>query len=90
MVSNNRLWHLTMLNWYWAQIRQDFAPFHHQQPDLLIQERIDPTFMLLTANDYPYLPNVTAEIETLQTRQPFSSLLLSSFGEPVQIVVLVS
>ncbi len=37
-----------------------------------------------------YHLNVTAEIETHQTRQCFSNLLLSNFGEPVRIVASVS
>ncbi len=34
--------------------------------------------------------NVAAEIKTHQTRQRFSNLLLSNFGEPVRIVASVS
>ncbi len=37
-----------------------------------------------------YHLNVAAEIETHQTRQCFSNLLLSNFGEPVRIVASVS
>ncbi len=45
-------------------------------------------FMFFTPNSDPNL-NVTAEIETHQTRQRFSNLLLSNFGDPVQIVASV-
>ncbi len=38
----------------------------------------------------PYHLNVAAEIETHQTRQSFSNLLLFNFGEPVRIVASVS
>ncbi len=37
---------------------------------------------------WTYHLNVAAEIETHQTRQCFSNLLLSNFGEPVRIVIL--
>ncbi len=38
----------------------------------------------------PYHLNVAAEIETHQTRQSFSNLLLFNFGEPVRIVASIS
>ncbi len=37
-----------------------------------------------------YHLNVAAEIETHQTRQRFSNLLLSNFGEPVRIIASIS
>ncbi len=47
-------------------------------------------FMFFTPNsDWNHL-NVAAEIETHQTRQRFSNLLLSNFGESVWIVASVS
>ncbi len=52
--------------------------------------RMDPCFHVLYAKFWPYHLNVAAEIETHQTRQRFSNLLLSNFGEPVRIVASVS
>ncbi len=56
---------------------------HHHQPELLRQGRMDPCFHVLYAKFWPYHLNVAAEIETHQTRQRFSNLLLSNFGEPL-------
>ncbi len=64
------------------------TPLHHQQPEPLRQGRMDPCCTLhqiLTLH-----LNVAAEIETHQTKQHFSNLLLSNFGEPVWIVSSVS
>ncbi len=67
------------------------TPFqHHNQPEPLRQGRMDPCFHGLYSKFWPYLLNVAAEIETHQTRQRFSNLLLSNFGEPVLIVASVS
>ncbi len=63
---------------------------HHHQPEPLRQGRMDPCFNVLYAKFWPYHLNVAAEIETHQTRQRFSNLLLSNFGEPVWIVASVS
>ncbi len=63
---------------------------HHHQPKPLRQGRMDPCFHVLYAKFWPYHLNVAAEIETRQTRQCFSNLLLSNFGEPVWIVASVS
>ncbi len=63
---------------------------HHKQPEPLRQGRMDPCFHVLYAQFWPYHLNPAAEIETHQTRQRFSNLLLSSFGEPVRIVSSVS
>ncbi len=63
---------------------------HHHQPEPLRQGRMDPCFHVLYAKFWPYHLNVAAEIETHQTRQHFSNLLLSNFGEPVWIVATVS
>ncbi len=59
---------------------------HHHQSEPLRQGRIDPCFHVLYAKFWHYHLNVAAEIETHQTRQRFSNLLLSNFGEPLQIV----
>ncbi len=64
-------------------------PLKHQ-PELLRQGRMDPCFHVIYAKFWPYHLNVTAEIETHQTRQIFSNLLLSNSDEPVQIVASVS
>ncbi len=66
------------------------TPLHHHQPELLKQGRMDACFHVLYAKFCPYHLNVAAEIETHQTRQRFSNLLLLNFGEPVWIVVSVS
>ncbi len=63
---------------------------HHHQPEPLRQGRIDPCFHVLYAKFWPYHLNVTAEIETHQTRQRFSNHLLYNFGEPVWIVAFFS
>ncbi len=63
---------------------------HHHQPEPLSQDRMDPCFHVLYAKFWPYHLNAAAEIETHQTRQRFSNLLLSNFGEPVRIVASVS
>ncbi len=47
-------------------------------------------FHVLYATFWLYHLNVTAEIETHQTRQRFSNLLLPNFGEPMWIVASVS
>ncbi len=47
-------------------------------------------FMFFYAKFWPYHLNIAAEIETHQTRQRFSNLLLSNFGDPVWIVSSVS
>ncbi len=52
--------------------------------------RMDPCFHVLYAKFWPYHLNVAAEIEAHQTRQRFSNLLSSNFGEPVRIVAFVS
>ncbi len=62
------------------------TPLHQHQPEPLRQGRMDPCFHVL----YAMFFYVAAEIETHQTRQHFSNLLLSNFGEPVWIVVSVS
>ncbi len=51
---------------------------------------MNPCFHVLYAKFWPYYLNVVAEIETHQTRQRFSNLLLSNYGEPVRIVASVS
>ncbi len=51
---------------------------------------MDPYFHVLYTKFWPYHLNLAAEIETHQTRQRFSNLLLSNFGEPVRIVDSVS
>ncbi len=56
---------------------------HHHQPEPLRQGRMDPWFRVLYAKFWPYHLNVASEIKTHQTRQSFSKLLLSNFGEPV-------
>ncbi len=61
---------------------------HHHQPEPSRQGRMDPC--VLYAKFWPYHLNVAAEIETHQTRQRFSNLLLSDFGEPLRIVAAVS
>ncbi len=68
------------------------TPLHHHQhqPELLRQGRMDPYFHVLYTKFWPYHLNVAAEIETHQTRQRFSNLLLSNFGELVRIVASVS
>ncbi len=63
---------------------------HHQQPEPLRRYRMDPCFHVLYAKFWPYHLNVAAEIKTHQTRQRFSNLLLSNFGDPVWIVASVS
>ncbi len=63
---------------------------HHQQPEPLRQGRIDQCFHVLYTKFGPYHLNVAAEIETHQTRQRFSNLLFSNFGESVWIVASVS
>ncbi len=47
-------------------------------------------FMFFYAKFWPYHLNVAAELETHQNRQHFSNLLLSNFGESVEIVASVS
>ncbi len=59
---------------------------HHQQPEPLRQDRMDPRFHILYVKFWPYHLNITAKIETHQTRQCFYNLLLSNFGDPVWIV----
>ncbi len=68
------------------------TPLHHphHQSKPLRQCRMDPCICVLYAKFWPYHLNVAAEIETHQTRQRFSNLLLSNFGEPVRIVASVS
>ncbi len=63
---------------------------HHHQPEPLRQGRMDPCFHVLYAKFWPDHLNVAAEVETHQTRQRFSNLLLSNFGDPVWIVPSVS
>lgn len=46
--------------------------------------------LMLSCCFWPYHLNVIEDIEAHQTRQRFSSLLLSNFAEPVQIVPSVS
>ncbi len=62
---------------------------HHHQPEPLRQGRIDPCFHVLYTKFWPHL-NVAAEIETHQTRQRFSNLILSNSVDPVWIVSSVS
>ncbi len=50
----------------------------------------DPFFHVIYAKLWPHHLNVAAEIETHQTRQRFSNLLLSNFGEPVLISAAVA
>ncbi len=69
---------------------QENIPHTITPPELLRQGRMDPCFYVLYAKFWPYHLNVTAEINTQQTRQRFSNLLLSNFGEPVWIVAPVS
>ncbi len=64
------------------------TPLHHHQPEPLRQGRMDPCFHVLYSKFWPYHLNVAAEIETHQTRQRFSNLLLSNFGEPVLNCIL--
>ncbi len=83
---SGRLWHLNN-----AQLvlmdpkcvkKISSTPLHHQhqQPEPLRQGRMDPCFHVLYAEFWPYYLNVAAEIKTHQTRQRFSNLLLSNFG----------
>ncbi len=62
------------------------TPLHHHQPEQLRQGRMDPYFHVLYAKFWSYHLNVAAEIETHQTRQRFSNLLFSNFGEYVRFV----
>ncbi len=55
-------------------------------PEPLRQGRMDPCFHALYTKFWPYHLNVAAETKTHQIRPRFSNLLLSNFGEPVQIV----
>jgi len=66
------------------------TPLHHHQHELLRQGRTDPCFHVLYVKFWPYHLKVAAAIETHQTRQRFSNLLLSNFGEPVRIIASVS
>ncbi len=67
------------------------TPLHlHHQPEPLRQGRMDPCFHVLYTKFWPYHLNIAAEIETHQTMQCFSNLLLSNFVEPVWIVSSVS
>ncbi len=68
------------------------TPLHHHQQPEPVETRAGwiHAFMFFTAKFWPYHLNVAAEIETHQTRQRFSNLLLSNFGEPVRIVASVS
>ncbi len=59
-------------------------------PAWTVETRMNPCFYVLYAKFWPYRLNLAAEIETHQTRQRFSNLLLSNFGEPVWIVDSVS
>ncbi len=91
---SDRLWHVNdaQLVLSGSKSAKKISPtplYHHHQPELLIQGRMDPCFHVVYAKFWPYHLNVTAELR-LQTRQPFSNLLLSSFGEPVWIVALFS
>ncbi len=54
---------------------------HQQQPEPLIQGRIDPCFHVVYSKFWPYHSHFAAETEVNQTKPPFSNLLLSYFGE---------
>ncbi len=80
--ANNRLWHLNnaqlVLRGPKCAKKISPTPLHHQyQPEPLRRGRMDPCFHVRYAKFWPYHLNVTAEIETHQTRQRFSNLLLS-------------
>ncbi len=53
--------------------------YHHHQPEPWRQGMIDPCFHVLYAKFWPYYLNVTAEIETHQTRQHFSNQSIVQF-----------
>ncbi len=61
---------------------------HHHQSEPSRQGRIDPCFHVLYTKFWLYHLNDAVEIETHQTRQRFSNLLLSNFGEPVWICLV--
>ncbi len=90
---SGRLWHLNnaqlVLKGPKCAKKISPTPLHHHQPEPLRQGWMDPCFHVLYAKFWPYHLNVATEIETHQTRQRFSNLLLSNFGEPVQIVASV-
>ncbi len=92
---SGRLWHLNnaQLVLRGPKCAKKISPtplHHHQQPEPLRQGRMDPCFLVLYAKFWPYHLNVAAEIETHQTRQRCSNLLLFNLGEPVWIVSSVS
>ncbi len=59
---------------------------HHHQPEPLRRDRMHPCFHVLYSKFWPY----HLKIKTHQTRQRFSNLILSNFGDPVWIVVSVT
>ncbi len=75
-------------HWYQSVPRK--YPPHHYTTTSLNRWVKDPCFHVLYVKFWPYHLNVAAEIKTHQTRQRFSNLLLSNFGEPVRIVASVS
>ncbi len=88
---SGRLWHLNdaqlVLNR--PKVCQENTPhtITPPAPAWTVETRQDdPCFHVLYTKFWRYHLNVAAEVETHQTRQRFSNLLLSSFGDPVWIV----
>ncbi len=67
------------------KVCQENVPHTITPPDWTIETR-----QFFYDKFWPYHLNFAAEIKTHQTRQCFSNLLLSNFGEPVWIVASVS
>ncbi len=70
----------------WPKVCQENIPtplYHHHQPEPLRQGRMDACFHVLYTKFWSYHLNIAEEIKTQQTRQHFSNLLLSNFGESV-------
>ncbi len=93
MVSNNTITNDAKLELRGPKCAKKISPaplHHHHQPEPLRQGRMDPCFRVIYDKFWPYHLKVAAEIETLKTRQRFSNLLLSNFGEPVRILASIS
>jgi len=72
---SGRLWHLNdarlVLRGPQCGKKISLTPLHHHQPETFIQGRMDPYLYVVYAKFWPYHLNVSAEIQTHQTRQCF-------------------
>ncbi len=92
VVSRNTLWRLNDAQlWRTQSVARKYLHTITPHPAWTVDTRQNGSMLsCFYPKFWPNHPNDAAEIETHQSRQPFSNLLLCSFGEPVWIVAWFS